>query len=532
MLKKDAIRLLHASRDTLFLAACGLGIPRTTSPNPASARCAEIGLIGAAVEMAMSACVLQCHGPDFLREKNGYFKSAQRILDDFKTMLESPSPASSFLFAGVTDPKSHKDSLHLYLDKFSFLITVRAAGLHGGLGVTRDTALLKAQEVGEFLQLIGKSNRIGAYIEQIPIVVESQPAAVVLLDELVNRINDSDSSQEKAALLGSLFLVLPNTPKELPGWVASFKQISLAPKAKDITLLLDTLSVAQPGSLKRLSQSGNAIPVKVDQNNPNALSIAPHMLRRSIEKPFEQWHGDSSMANGRLSQSILHLPPIDFVLYLFAAGLELDGIQSNTEKIPHIETWPFVAASLHAPGTLRPHWFLVRKTDDHPQLISYLAKAAKLSTRIQANLADLKDGIAAMKSGNHLATSTNTSRLLTKLLLESYNADKQISKMRTDAKLITSEALRIALDSVEQEEITTGMLLQRLVDGEFKDVNKSSWVAKLCTSAREPVDIAGLLAVLQSTEFKPIHSNARKALYLIDLVQFGPPCSIDWGQLL
>lgn len=55
LLKKDAIRLLEASVESLNLALVGLGLPQRVTLKEVSAQYSgAIGLIGASVELAMA----------------------------------------------------------------------------------------------------------------------------------------------------------------------------------------------------------------------------------------------------------------------------------------------------------------------------------------------------------------------------------------------------------------------------------------------------------------------------------------------
>ena len=67
LIRYDAIRLLEASIESLHLAVNSLGAQkRVEFRQPIAEHSIEIGLIGAAAELAMSACVVQAFGPGLL----------------------------------------------------------------------------------------------------------------------------------------------------------------------------------------------------------------------------------------------------------------------------------------------------------------------------------------------------------------------------------------------------------------------------------------------------------------------------------
>jgi len=63
LLRKDTIRLLEASVNSLNLALIGLSLPLRNEPREhSSLYSSEIGLIGAAAEQAVNACITQVFG--------------------------------------------------------------------------------------------------------------------------------------------------------------------------------------------------------------------------------------------------------------------------------------------------------------------------------------------------------------------------------------------------------------------------------------------------------------------------------------
>lgn len=131
---------------------------------------------------------------------------------------------------------------------------------------------------------------------------------------------------EKAQLISSIYLVLPEMPAEQPEWIEALDRVSIAPKEEDITFLLNVLENANVANLIRVAERGQGVPVVVRPNDPAALPISPQYLRRALKEIREQWYADIGTANGRLEQGTFDVPPIDYVLDIFGVDLEEVGI--------------------------------------------------------------------------------------------------------------------------------------------------------------------------------------------------------------
>jgi len=158
LLKKESIRLLEASLESLSLAITGLGMPRRIEVRESSSIYATpIGLIGVSAELAMSAVVIQALGPNALLLRNGHFKSGSEILDDFKNILRNPVPRHVFLTKGVVEPLDHLSTLLELISNFKILISSRAGGLHAGKGPSKEVCIVAANDVIKFLNTLALS---------------------------------------------------------------------------------------------------------------------------------------------------------------------------------------------------------------------------------------------------------------------------------------------------------------------------------------------------------------------------------------
>lgn len=144
LLRQNAIRMLEASMESATLASLGLQLPRKTHVRNASATTApQIGLIGAAAELALSGCLIHTTGQQALLINATPFKSGRDILRDFKHLILETSGDASFIFEGAGDVSEHRDKLSSAIAGFGSLLTWRAGGLHGGQGPSREICILK-----------------------------------------------------------------------------------------------------------------------------------------------------------------------------------------------------------------------------------------------------------------------------------------------------------------------------------------------------------------------------------------------------
>jgi len=94
-------------------------------------------------------------------------------------------------------------------------------------------------------------------------------------------MTSATSLQDQAALIANIFLVLPDLPKEKPEWLDVLRRVTVAPKDKDVVFLLDVLQSAQPTILRKQANTGQFFAVKVDPNNPNAIPIDLHNVKKA-----------------------------------------------------------------------------------------------------------------------------------------------------------------------------------------------------------------------------------------------------------
>lgn len=529
LLRKESIRLFEACKEAFFLALIGFAIPRQCEyREPICQGSAEIGLLGASVEQAMSACLVQTFGGNILLQPSGQYKSARRILDEFRELLKSPAPRADFLTDDVVDQASHRAQLLASSEKLGILIAARAGGLHAGRGVTRDVFAVKARDVYAFLQLLAASGRIKSYLSDIACPQTEVKEHAVLIEDLVRNMTSATSLQDQASLLTNVFLVLPDIPNDKPEWLDALRRVTVAPKERDVVFLLDTLQSAQPTVLRKQAATGQFFAVKVDPSNPNAIPIDLHNVKKAYTQLKDQWIADTSNANGRIQENILHLPPDDFVLKVFATGLEQSDIISDSDgdKLPHVDTWCFIASSLSVQGTPRPFWFLVRRTDNLSQLEAHLKRASKLgNAHFKSALKTALPGIQCIAKNRTLSADDPIGVRMKTWLTTAEQARSKLIVLSEADNGHSAEDLLEDLALVATQELQLGQVLSKLIREEYlvEEDRVPYWSRKLAEATFEPEDAIALVEVLQKPDLQQAHTAARKSLALIDFLSFGPP---------
>jgi hypothetical protein len=182
-LKKDTVRCFHAANDSLSLAITGLALPLARGRYRIAGSTASTGLIGVAAELALSGCLIQANGPLAVMRTDTQYKSASEILDDFRELVRSATAKTGFLTQGVQQPDAHREELLKRTLQFRVLFIERAAGLHAGRELLRDTCIFQANAVSDFLRLLATSQRIRPYLEHAPRYPDTPLDRTVLLEE-------------------------------------------------------------------------------------------------------------------------------------------------------------------------------------------------------------------------------------------------------------------------------------------------------------------------------------------------------------
>lgn len=531
LLRKDSIRLLEASVDNLFLANVGLAIPRKDGQHR---RSGEIGLVGAASELAMSALLVEAFGSAaLLKSSSGnQYKSGQEILRDCRQLLRSATPNTSFLIQDVPAPTEHRNKLFDSTTKFTLLIAMRAGGLHAGKGHNHDVVCCAIDDVTMFLNTLCLSTRMRPYLSSVPEPTRARESRVALVEDIARQINKTGTNKTVSNLLHSAFMVLPDIPSQEPDWLSALERISVAPKKHDISFLLDILSNALPVVLAKRADTGSYVSVRVEPNNPAALPIAPALLRKSFTQLKDHWHAQVGISNGKLDKGEFDVPKIQDVLDLFVSGLDEAEISDHGATLPFVETWPYIAASLNASGTPLPYWFLIRRTDNLGQLRAHLAKAANslAAKLLKERLSEASEGMKCIEKGSPLLVNSDLRGELLALRKKSElcrtNLLSTVSRNRGGERDSKFELER-DISEIIQSDSPLEDILFKLASNEYAldETALLYWTTKIVEASGELEDKGPLVEIYKNPQFKRSRTSVRKALRLIDFWSYGP--SID-----
>lgn len=531
-LRTSSVRLIEASQESLHLAFVGLGLPARHELRVGAAQfAASAGLIGVAVEQALSAILVQMLGEDALMSSRTQFKSAREVLQDVRALLLAPPPRGSFLTYGLPDAAAHRQELHKATEGFTLIIGERAAGLHAGQGPSRAVAMVQAQKVLVFYDLLAQSSRVRPYLEQRPRMPESRLDIDVIVDDLARRFTEAETLGERSAALRSLFLVLPEVPAIAPDWLDAFDRSAVVPTNDDISLLLQTLERAAPAQFHRLNAGGHGLPVAVRPSDPNALPIAPHHLRRAFGDVLGQFDAYVGTANGRLNDGHLEVPPESFLLDLWVLGPNQLTQELNRERLTAHDALPLIVTALSSPRINRPFWFLVSMIDDLGQLVAQLRRAFAVGGggNLRQQQIPTLDAIDALRRRLVLAPD-NPIVVTVRSAYAEASARREalapaIERSHGTVRDAGPEAEAVLL-RVAEGELAAGHAFEAVM-GVPNQEAKRYWSRLLAESASDPEDREMLVRIHRDDDLVPAQSAARKAMKLIDAVSYGPPVELE-----
>jgi len=526
LLRFDAIRLFEASMECLNLAISSIGtLKRTEFRQPAATYAAEVGLIGAAAELSMSACLVQAYGQQAITMRSGQYKTAGRILHDFRQLIREAPYASEFLTQGIENPVNHRNKLYQCTLQFRILISARAGGLHAGRGLARETVVYQANNVTNFLELLSLSTKIHPYLSYIPRCMWYAEDRQIIIEDLTNRLRQA-GTVERPEALASVFLALPDVPEETPEWVNAFDRVSVSPRQRDIAYLLNTLENALPVTLRRTGDEGANLNVVVRPEDPDALPIAPQYLRRQFNQIPDQYHADVGNANGRLDDGYIDVSPPEAVREIFALGIERSGILNESNSLNAHQSWPGIVSSLSIQGTSGPYWFFIRKTSDLGQLKAILQRVGEFGGRtLKTRIRECIYGIETIMDNRHLQKSDD---MFGDLLTEIDSIDNNRNRLMEACERnynnprALPEELYEELQNVVELGKPIGPLLMQIISQGYPIEVIKYWPRMLCDCAQDLDDLPALIIVLATVELKHGHTAARKALRRIDFLFNGP----------
>ena len=536
LLKSETDQRLSVSQRALTTAFGMLSVPKPVSYEPISTDGAiEMGLIGIAADLAISACLYEVLGPSgIVRKDSGFYLSASEALDTFRATLSSKIPRLTVLTHGIPDASAHLKKLADDCSNFSVIFTARATAVHGGAGVSSDVAFVAGKSVSDFLLTLAESTKWKPYLKQVPAIPSLPKEKKLIAQELAALLATGDKSKAAASLTG-IYLVLPELTKSEPDWLKTLQRVQVTPRAQDISVLIKSLQQANVGEMFKVGKGANATAVKiVDKSaNPEALPIYIEGMKKKFDKLSDAWSGYIGNANGELDKGILSLPPVDSIYRFSAIGIDGIGLPEEETKdgLSSHSLWPFVASALEYSGTKGPCFFLLRvlKPSEIGQLMKQLNDAAVHSNKIKKTLVDYEPLLWAAANTKPVAASSALAKSLAASVTardkrrESL-ADKLLArtkkskgKVKTAYETLVVEvqkadSLASPLDSIRNASINMGS-------------DKLPALRLLIDAANEREDLAALGAILADNSLHGVSTNARKAIMEIDYSYFGPQIS-------
>lgn len=531
LLKNDTIRLIEASVEALGLAQMGICAFRKDQLKIEQVRySAELGLIGSSIELAMSSILIQALGKKIIYRdfKSGRYKTGAEILKDFRSLLKQSSSNTLFLVNEVLNSDEHIAKLLELTNRFQLIIQSRANGLHSGFGLKYEIVASFFQDVSEFLKLIGSSHNFKPYLAKIPELVGIQIDKKVLIDELYQNLKETSSPEDQTNIISSLFLILPEVPKDLPIWMDKFDNIKIAPKKNDVVYLIDALEKANPVSLNKVTDGSQALNVKiVGRDVDGAIPISAHFLKSEFTQIKDQFYADIATANGRINNKQLDLPPKSSIYNAFSIGLIDSKILELDKKLNGHQSWPFVIEALNVPknNTTAPYWFLIRETNDLGQLKSSLKKAQKLgNSTLKKNITMVLGGIEAIENDTPIeAKSIFISKTLNDINVFNNHLENVERVYRKNGLYGLDDKYKQEFENLFNENIALGELLQKiLLDQNITESIKKYWLTKLTLIMPEMQDLPVLASILIDKDLSVAHTNIRKVMRAYDFYNYGP----------
>lgn len=323
-----------------------------------------------------------------------------------------------------------------------------------------------------------------------------------------------------------MYLVLPYIPDMPPEWIDKFENLSVTPpKVDDVNYLAKTLSDAHSIYLLKSRGGKEGVPVRVEPNNPEAITVGVQYIKRTLSTIPDQFNNDILTANTRLGQKRLDLPIDDFLIDLFAVGLENAGVLLEGEKLTAQQVWPFVVSAYSTQGTPRPCMEFIKNCDEMPQLKAFLKRAKEIGNGYYKRRADsiiqLIDAIDSNKPTSFCKPKDKIFEEIKPFKNQHYKSNAEnpftpqfVKKYSFSPE--TSAELQKYIDGSQSAGVALeGILKQaKLEDGDRKVIFQ---LIKLCVSYE---DRNGLVAVLRNDNLKPYSSEVRKKMFLVDFIHY------------
>ena len=528
-MKSRAISLLDGGIESYLLALYGLSIPTAHRTKHQETKYAPIvGLLGAAVELVIKACLVQAKGIQAMYKdgdvQSGVYKFGTEVLKEFKAGISKESPEFDFIWKDKNANVEQKATLLLYINKFTILQSLRANGLHAGQGCSRDITVTTANDIFQFFNLLSQGKKLKAYLKNIPAPESTVRDREAIIEDLSRRIANSKSDEDKVGYLRNMYLIMPYIPEDKPEWVTLLDKLTIVPPNKnDVSYLVETLENAHSIYLLKNRGGKEGLPVRIAPNDPNALPIDIQNIKRTLTGIPAEFNQDILSANTRFEQNRLDLPIDDFLLDLFALGVNKAGILQNSQFFTAQQVWPFVVSAFSTQGTPRPCMEMIKYCNEYNKLISYLKKANKIGNGyFKRRCSSVIKCVEALRDG----TIPDLRKEKDKAFVDSYNfigREDNTRKTFTPAyfrKYPISDELAPIIANYMSEELTAGTAIEQALKMKELTNNDRKAIRQLMQGCFSYSNRNGLVAVLRSDLMTGMHSVARKQMFALDLCHY------------
>jgi len=530
LLKSETARRLLVGQRALSTAFSLLATPKSISHDyDRSDGAIEIGLIGIAAELAISACLCEILGPGaIIRKDTGFYITAGEALSRFREVLASGIPRLSLLTQGIAQP-GHLKALDKACAGFRVLFTARAAAVHAGQGASSEVAFVVGKDVASFLTLLAASPKWKPYLKDAPAVPALPKERTIVAQELATAAKGRDKAAVGAAL-ANIFLVLPDLSEDAPEWLSALQHVYVSAKPHDISVLLKPLQNAKVGDLVKVGKGAGGIATKIDPTDPNAIPIYVAGMKKKFENAADSWNAYVGTANAEIDKGVLSLPPIAAVYGFSAMGIDGIGLpaEETNEGLPAHVVWPFIASALNYKGTKGPCFFLARslRSDAAGQLAALLKKAAAKSLILSNTLKDYQSLLDVTVAKQPAPKDSTIAAGLAESGTTRDRNRQDLEDVLSERRAITSIQLRRKYDQLIAtftQSDSVGACITTIVEAkiDFED-EKLAVLRVLIAAASDREDIAPLARIIGDSNFRAVSTAARKAIADIDYALYGP----------
>lgn len=535
IMKKDAIFLIDGGVESYLLSLHGLSLPSSRVRRLPETRYAPVlGLLGATVELLTKACLVQARGVHVMYKNSdvtsGVYKFGTEVIEELRQGIRDNKPEFAFLWEYSDNVAKLQQEFLTFLAKFKLLQDIRAKGLHAGIGCSRDVTVATANDVYNFTKLLSSSKKIGAYLKNIPMPELPIRDREAILEDLSRRLAISKDINDKVDCLRGMYIVLPYIPEIQPEWLDAFDRIHIAPPSdEDVSYLVRSLTEAHSIYLLKNRGGKEGVPVRIEPANAAAIPIAVQNLKRELVTIPDQFNNDVLTANTRIGQKRLDLPIDDFIIDLYALGIENTGVLiAPINMLTAQQTWAYVAAAIQTQGAPRPYWFIIKYCNELERLKNYLQRAILIGNAFLKKRVNLViQGIDALIDTREIQVDhgENILKDLMKYYLACVDRKDLTKSLMTPAyikKNPMSEIVSLIISKYLEGAISAGPALESILAINELTDNDKKIARQLLYVCFKYNDRNGLIAVWRTNHLEGYKSEARKMMYYTDFIKNGP----------